>query len=335
MGSGFVRGEEMGDKTFYTEEDVATHPPPKTNANFIDRTGYSKEGVTLIKYYGEGKYFTRCSCNNIFLTIGKNVLRGRTNSCGCKKSERIKNLNTKAKTTVEKALKITHPHYDVINYGGSATSLSEIYCKVCQHKFLAAPSQVYGGRGKTPCKCSTTYRRTGLEYEAIAETSCAKKGLIFLGFDSIKPTATTRVKYKCTYCEKINLTRLDHIRSGTGCRSCSGSNQKQVYIFSVKDQDITIAYKYGIANDYKKRESKQNRVSVYGVSVLKVFEYETSDECRYTEYLISKEVDKNLLTKQEYPDGFTETTGTENLDIILKIHQERNGIELEVGEKYV
>ena len=137
----------------------------------------------------------------------------------------------------------------------------------------------------------------------------------------------SKVNIYCNACEKeFTQAASDHL-SGNGCPSCAGNNQRQCYIFSIEDHsDVFVACKFGIAVDYKIRLSKQNRYSVYEVKVLQVYDMPTVESCKGAEREVSATVVTKYLSKEEYLDGYTETTSINSIQTIIDIYKNFGGI---------
>lgn len=64
-----------------------------------DLTGHTYGRFVVIQRHGRNKQYNalwlcRCECGNTAVVIGSNLLRGNSISCGCYKSERVKQLKT-------------------------------------------------------------------------------------------------------------------------------------------------------------------------------------------------------------------------------------------------
>lgn len=127
-------------------------------------------------------------------------------------------------------------------------------------------------------------------------------------------------KVKCNTCEEVFETSMDnHINKKRGCPVCSGKSQRQSYIFIIKDGDIPVAIKSGIANFYDRRLAEQQRVTSFDVEVLGMWEYKEISDCKLAEKTTKDTLQRNVLTKKEYPDGFSETYNLTDLESIIKI----------------
>ena len=202
-------------KKFYTEEDVYSWVST-ANKNLKDKTIIDNGRVKVLKHYDKYNWFCKCHCGNIFLANPYNVERGATKSCGCTRG--IKNTEQPTQVTRDK-LEQTTPDYTILREGTSATSKWDFKCRVCNHKFSYAPSQLYGKRGRVPCKCSKSYRRSDSEWREELTSICQDKGYELLSISKGKSySLNTEV-----YCRKHDHTwtcRAKRLLTGIGCNKC-------------------------------------------------------------------------------------------------------------------
>lgn len=105
-------------------------------------------------------------------------------------------------------------------------------------------------------------------------------------------------------------------------------NQKQSYINLVSDGDLPIAIKFGIAKDYKSRIPRQSKHSIYNIKNLKAWEFPTKESCILAELECKQIFICGIVSKEEMPDGFSETTHVYNLDKISEIFEKHGGITI-------
>ena len=207
----------MINKAFYTEEDVAGHSS-NANKNLIDRSGQEANGILLMKHQSNSKWFCKCHCGNIFVAVCHNVLKGKTKSCGCTKGVNITNKLCKNVSYIRDKLREVKPEYEVVTEGHGATSMWGFKCTTCLHKFTSVPAQMYGSRGRTPCKCSPSYRRTEEEWHTDLQDMCNKSNYIYLGKE--RRGYETYVNLHCTEHNHSWVTKAKHFFNGSGCNKC-------------------------------------------------------------------------------------------------------------------
>ena len=129
----------------------------------------------------------------------------------------------------------------------------------------------------------------------------------------------------CPDCESLAESTSNDLQKGHKSCACSPMRQQECYINLVSDAFKNIvAIKFGIANDSKVRIRKQNKLSVYDVHNHSIFKFQTINACKKAERECKQELECGVLTKEEMPDGYTETTWVYNLEKIIEIY-ERNG----------
>lgn len=123
----------------------------------------------------------------------------------------------------------------------------------------------------------------------------------------------------CKTCEKVFTVRANDHLQGVGCNLCRHEQQKQVYVFIVKDKDTPVALKVGRSFNYKIRLSKQQRMSVYDVEVFGVWLFSNYYSCKDAETKVLNLFPRNYLNKTEYPDGYTETLCLSHLEDLINL----------------
>ncbi len=132
------------------------------------------------------------------------------------------------------------------------------------------------------------------------------------------------------YCPDCNSYASAHY--GTlqkGCRPCACSNQRQqeAYInWVVGDSNNAVAIKFGIAVDTERRVKQQNYRSVYEVRNYLVYTFPDVESCKKAERECKKQLECGVLSKQDMPDGWTETTWTYNLARVKQIFENNGGV---------
>ncbi len=136
--------------------------------NFKDLTGQRFGRLTVIEYshtHGKRAYWKcRCDCGNYSVAMGKNLLSGKTKSCGCLMRERAaehmgkvgrKYGSITGKENLRKALAegkgTTNGNY---KHGHSNTRLYRIWAGIKQRCYNENDTNYhwYGGRGITVCE---------------------------------------------------------------------------------------------------------------------------------------------------------------------------------------
>lgn len=130
----------------------------------------------------------------------------------------------------------------------------------------------------------------------------------------------------CPVCE-VTVEKLGSglKRGNIGC-DCSCLSQRNAYINLVRSDGIDLALKFGIANVPKRRAYEQNLRSSLDVIQLMVWTFHSSKSCKAAEIECKKRMDTGVLSVNDMPDGWTETTYLSNIDDIVSIYEKFGGI---------
>ena len=132
----------------------------------------------------------------------------------------------------------------------------------------------------------------------------------------------------CHRCGEIGESFVGDLQLGCHPCACSRHQQKEAYINYIVDGSVPIAIKFGIARDSERRVIKQNRLSIYEVKQLQVYDFPSVKACKSAERECKQKLETGIIPKVELPDGYTETTYVYNIDKIKQIYKEHGGIEI-------
>lgn len=119
----------------------------------------------------------------------------------------------------------------------------------------------------------------------------------------------------------------DMCRDLVGCPKCAGNLQDKSYINFVNDENNnTIALKFGISGKPEARLLKQKYTTDLDVINYGVWYFKSVDICKEAEGKVKDSVKTSLLSKDLFPDGYTETCDIKYLEDIIKIYEEFGGI---------
>lgn len=128
----------------------------------------------------------------------------------------------------------------------------------------------------------------------------------------------------CQDCGEIGEAYSSDLRKGHRPCGCSKQKQLEAYIHLLLDNDTPVALKFGIAMISDRRKIRQGKYSIYKIEGLGVYKFPDKQSCKKAERECKKELECGVLSKEEMPDGYTETTWAYNLEKIIEIY-ERNG----------
>lgn len=135
--------------------------------------------------------------------------------------------------------------------------------------------------------------------------------------------------YFCPKCETVSEAHRVNIKSGQRSCSCYNTRQTKAYINEVTNLGEVLAYKYGVACTPRNRTRSQNAQSVHDVSTKEVYQFPDKASCVGAERECKRVLCGGILSKDEMPDGYTETTSVENLDAIRMIYKMYGGTLVE------
>lgn len=104
------------------------------------------------------------------------------------------------------------------------------------------------------------------------------------------------------------------------------SKQIHTYITVVEDNKLPIALKCGVAIDCFRRNTEQQRSTIYKLSKPLSWKFPDYKSCTDAEKQIKQTFQRGILSKQEFSDGFSETFNIIDMDAIIKIYEDFGGI---------
>ena len=133
----------------------------------------------------------------------------------------------------------------------------------------------------------------------------------------------------CPLCQETARSLSCNLIRGKISCACSPHKQKEGYINEIlNDQGLAIALKFGIARDSDRRLAQQNSRSKYEVKRLVRYLFPDVMSCKSAEKQCRKLIDRGVLSKEDFPDGWTETTDISNFDKIVEVYLRLGGVEM-------
>ena len=130
---------------------------------------------------------------------------------------------------------------------------------------------------------------------------------------------------QCYECGEIKETIAASLNKGTKSCACGRLRQNYAYISLISEDGIPLGVKFGITARPKERHKEQDKKSLFDVSLLFVYKFSKVDDCKSAELEVKKMISCGIFNKEEIPDGYTETTGLNNIDNIIKIYKQFGG----------
>lgn len=212
----------------------------------------------------------------------------------------------------------------------------QVRCKICEIDEYAKNNLCTGTFStksyrlrvrQLPCRCSTgTYTPDQLIFRA--EACCRALGYKFMGWIK-KPRAAGSFNYRCPV-HGIQTGKLDTLERGSGCPLCAGHSQKQGYINTVYDNLTSVAIKFGISKDSRKRVSTQNKRNLFQMEPAVVFNFPSVKACKDAEKACKDSLVCGILSSRELKDGHTETTSLQNIERVMEIYKRFGGARVKL-----
>lgn len=159
------------------------------------------------------------------------------------------------------------------------------------------------------------------------DSGCYAEGTIFTRSERVDKYGHKKYWYMdCPDCGESGEGHLVGLYKGTRSCACSGNRQQETYINLLMDKEDVVAIKFGIANLSTERIKRQNQLSIYEVVNYGVWTYPTVKDCRDAERYCLNNLTTKVITKEEIPDGYTETTFPSNLEPVIHIFEEHGGV---------
>lgn len=132
----------------------------------------------------------------------------------------------------------------------------------------------------------------------------------------------------CPECGEVGESISGNLQQGNRPCGCSKHRQQECYInWVVDDHNNAVAIKFGIARDSKQRVKQQDSKAAYTLTQHSVYEFPDVTSCKKAERECKQKLECGILTKEEMPDGYTETTSIRNLIKIIETYKRSGGVE--------
>lgn len=208
-------------------------------------------------------------------------------------------------------------------FHGNTTKLN-LECLKDGHKWTARINDIING-GKGCPKCAGVYRPT--EQEALQKCIdiCKEMDYDVVGFPNGYKNQRSRFEYICKIHGKHQVRYTNFVNTGSRCSGCaitgySTSKQGTFYVYKwTKDNHGFI--KFGITNQKElSRIKKQKRETEYKYKKVWSATFEDGSIPLHIEnYIKNSGIEIGIMSKEEFPDGFTETTYVDNLDVLDRL----------------
>ena len=259
-----------------------------------------------------------------FVSTKSNLLKGQI-PCGCSKKpewEEWQYLILSRRASKDRFI----VHGFAEEFKNAYTKLN-LECIKDGHKWTASIHNVINnGRGCPKCKYELHKEQRKIpEYIALQKCIgiCKEMDYDVIGFvEGYKGVHKTRFEYNCKTHGKQNVSYSNFVSGEKRCKGCaisgySTSKQGTFYVYQwTKDEHIFI--KFGITNQKElSRIKKQKRGTEYKYKKVWSATFEDGSIPLYIEnYVKNSGIEIGVISKKEFPDGFTETTNISNLVVL-------------------
>lgn len=197
---------------------------------------------------------------------------------------------------------------------------------VCNGVFTAPVSQMK--KGSLSCRCSASYHFTKSQWEYRLTKECKSRGYVFIGWQGKGWKAGAKFTYKCSLHGEQSTTIANFLQ-GCGCPICAGKNQQECYLNVVKDENLPVALKVGIARDSSARLRRQNSMNLFQMAQIAVYKFPTVENCKAAERACLSELTCGVLSARELQDGYTETVALTDYDKVVSIYERFGGVRVD------
>lgn len=217
---------------------------------------------------------------------------------------------------------------------GAATKIKMLCEKHGEWSSGTIDALVNGQRGCSPCGDEST-REVSMKPYNIMVQSFHESGGFNPATNFWRSERLAKSGYKgywymsCPDCGEVGEAFASNLQKGFRPCACSQQRQQEAYINWVVDRNNPIAIKFGVANSSKRRMQQQNSKSMYEVVQYATYKFDKVEACKKAERECRQTLVCGILSKEEMPDGYTETTWVYNLDKIIEIYERSGGVKIE------
>lgn len=128
----------------------------------------------------------------------------------------------------------------------------------------------------------------------------------------------------CPVCDLTNTSTYSSLQEGrVPCNCCVVKPPCYAYIHLLSESII----KFGITNSLSRFRLKQQSAA-YGKNLIEIgtWEFSNSQSCRSAELCCKRDLIGPVISKDDFPDGYTETTYSYNIDNVIEIYENFGGV---------
>lgn len=306
----------------------------------VQRKDSPKEGEKnfhlTFKFHGKIKdklyFFYECDCGNYTSCRSHSSIRKgiKKKDCGCRlwrdKRDYLKFISDQ-KHQLSKAgiLYLSQDQWknDKIPYWCHVHKSYNLISKASLRMFGNQPCSKCGREVAAKKKLKTTEQFIKDSKEVWGKDTFDYSETIYTG-------SHNKVILLCKKGTEFSQSATDHLSGYVGCPCCNNgrcgfdkNKSGWFYLFKWTHPDGRSFLKYGVTNSSvvesraKKQKTRREGI-VFDYEQVESVYFKDGSSCYDFEQYIANKYGKNYISKEEFPDGFSETTSTENLTSILK-----------------
>lgn len=136
----------------------------------------------------------------------------------------------------------------------------------------------------------------------------------------------------CPQCNETVESKSCHILVGNCSCACKKHNQRYAYILLLRNVNIPVAIKIGISNNCDRRIAIQSsKQTAFDIEVIGIWEFPSVASCKQAEqHCLSSVSERGIISKSDYPDGWTETVPISALSEVITTYNFFGGIKLNI-----
>lgn len=299
------------------------------------KIGETYQELTLIKF-GEYSgdiwlngigFLCKCSCGNLrFVKETDKLKNGRIKDCGCNKKSwewKTKEFLTKYKEQFTRAgiifLSTLQLKQDNIPYWCSVHNDYNLISRKSLIKFQHQPC-LKCGRVVAAIKRLKTTEQFIIDSKSVwGEDRFTYNNTHYTG-------SHEDVTITCKEHGDFTNTATDHLSCYLGCKGCSPRSEfdksKSGELYVVEwEKRIYDFLKFGITNTSTEWRISKQRTREAGITfqpnILHIFKFDSGEECADLELKISQTFETGVVSKEDFPDGFSETVKTSDYPLLL------------------
>lgn len=132
----------------------------------------------------------------------------------------------------------------------------------------------------------------------------------------------------CPVCEDTLTANSSNLSKGSRPCGCGRHSQTKAYIHLIQANNETIAVKFGVSVNPRRRFNEQKAASCYDVICHSIWQFSSVSSCKRAEQMCKQLSDSYALSKSDFPNGYTETVFTHMLEDVVRIYLENGGKRL-------